>query len=84
MTSDARKSRAGVAALLRRASGALVEVYNRLDVHAQAEIPNSPCLVVANHGFGTLTDLNVLATFAALDRMGVTRDTQGSYSCPRT
>ena len=74
MTSDARKSRAGVAALLRRASGALVEVYNRLDVHAQAEIPNSPCLVVANHGFGTLTDLNVLATFAALDRMGVTRD----------
>ena len=74
MSSDAHQGRAGVSALIRRASGALVEVYNRLEVHVQAEIPDTPCLIVGNHGFGTLTDLNVLATFAALDRIGVTRD----------
>ena len=42
--------------------------------HLERIPSDGPCLIVANHGFGTLTDLNVLATFAALDRMGVTRD----------
>ena len=74
MSSEASDGLAGVAAWIRRASDALVGVYNRLDVHVEAEIPDTPCLIVANHGFGTLTDLNVVATFAALDRMGVTRD----------
>lgn len=59
---------------VRRASDELLAVYNRHEVHVEAPVPDEPCLIVGNHGFGTLTDLNVLATIAALDRLGVTRE----------
>lgn len=50
-----------------------VRRYHRLDVEIVADLPDEPCLIVANHGFGTALDLNVFATLAALADAGVTR-----------
>ncbi len=74
MSDDDPSKRTAVAGLVRRASRTFVDVYNGLEIHAKTEIPDTPCLIVANHGFGTLTDLNVLATMATLDRMNQTRE----------
>lgn len=58
----------GIAArLLRTAWLGTVRRYNRLEVTVEAPIPDTPCLVVANHGFGGVVDLNVAATLIALD-----------------
>jgi 1-acyl-sn-glycerol-3-phosphate acyltransferase len=54
------------------ASGA-VRRYNRLEVIVDAPIPEEPSLLVANHGFGGILDLNVLAIFAALDDLALDR-----------
>ena len=74
MTDDPTPWLAPLAKAVRGASALFIELYNRQDLHVEAPIPDTPSLIVGNHGFGTLTDLNVLATFAALDRLGVTRD----------
>jgi 1-acyl-sn-glycerol-3-phosphate acyltransferase len=51
---------------------AAVRSYNRLEVTIeQPVLPHGPCLFVGNHGFGSVTDLNVIATFAALLDAGV-------------
>lgn len=50
-----------------------VRRYHRLQVDVDAPVPDEPCLIVANHGFGTALDLNVFATLAALTDAGVTR-----------
>ncbi|MGZ4611778.1 MAG: 1-acyl-sn-glycerol-3-phosphate acyltransferase [Kineosporiaceae bacterium] len=51
-----------------------VRSYHRLDVTLPPErLEDRPHLFVANHGFGTIFDLNVFATFAALDRLGLNR-----------
>ena len=48
--------------------------YHRLDVTLPpVRLEDQPQLFVANHGFGGIFDLNVLATFAALDRMRLRR-----------
>jgi 1-acyl-sn-glycerol-3-phosphate acyltransferase len=49
-------------------SATYVRAHHRwqLTVHAPVD---EPALLVANHGFGTIFDLNVLATLAALDRL---------------
>lgn len=44
-----------------------VKRYHRLGVSAQDPVPNVPCLIVANHGFGGIFDLNIYATLAALE-----------------
>lgn len=52
----------------------LLEAYHRWSCEV-APLPDEPCLLVSNHGFGALTDINVLAAFAALDEAGVDRAT---------
>lgn len=63
------------AGAMRRATDVLVAAYNGHEVMGAPALPDEPCLVVGNHGFGTLTDLNVLALFATLERLGETRAT---------
>lgn len=58
---------ATIARLFRRAGIGFVRNYHRLTVEVDAPIPDEPCLVVANHGFGGLVDLNAYATLTALD-----------------
>jgi len=51
-----------------------VRLYHRLDVTLPPDrLEDRPHLFVANHGFGTIFDLNVFATFAALDRLRLSR-----------
>jgi 1-acyl-sn-glycerol-3-phosphate acyltransferase len=58
---------------VRRLASSAVRRYNRLEVIVDAPLPDEPALLVANHGFGGILDLNVLAVFAALDGMALTR-----------
>jgi 1-acyl-sn-glycerol-3-phosphate acyltransferase len=46
--------------------------YHRHEVHIDAEIPE-PALIVGNHGFGGLADLNVMAMFAVREKAALTR-----------
>jgi 1-acyl-sn-glycerol-3-phosphate acyltransferase len=57
----------------RRLGSAAVRRYNRLEVILDAPLPSEPTLLVANHGFGGILDLNVFAIFAALDDMAPDR-----------
>lgn len=50
-----------------------VRRYNRLDIEAERQDLHGPVLFVANHGFGGIFDLNVFATGAALDELGLER-----------
>ncbi|XBB66451.1 1-acyl-sn-glycerol-3-phosphate acyltransferase [Nocardioides sp. WV_118_6] len=52
---------------------AAVRRYHRLEVELPAQVPGGPVLFVAHHGFGSLFDLNVLATLAALDDLALDR-----------
>ncbi|GAB2931580.1 hypothetical protein GCM10027047_29910 [Rhodococcus aerolatus] len=63
----------GLRAALRRAGTQYVRVYHRLQVEVRAEPATGPVLVVANHGFGGIVDLNLLAIAAALDDWGLDR-----------
>jgi 1-acyl-sn-glycerol-3-phosphate acyltransferase len=58
---------------LRRLGSAAVRRYNRLEVIVDAPLPREPALLVANHGFGGILDLNVFAIFAALDDLALDR-----------
>lgn len=51
----------------------LVRRYHRLEVGGDLTPPVEPVLFVANHGFGTVFDLNVLATYAAFEELGLDR-----------
>ncbi len=65
---------AGVAMrFLRQVGIELVRYYNRLDVRVEAPIPDRPCLMVANHGFGGIIDLNVFAVLGTLDKLAAGR-----------
>lgn len=50
-----------------------VRRYNRLEVDLQAVSPKEPVLFVANHGFGGIFDLNVMASNAALEDLDLDR-----------
>lgn len=52
-----------------RISEAVLRVYNRHEATV-APIPDEPVLFVANHGFGGVFDLNVIAFSAARERSG--------------
>lgn len=53
---------------------AYLRAYHRHEIHLDAEFPDAePALVVGNHGFGGVVDLNVCAVACALHRLGVTR-----------
>lgn len=47
--------------------------YHRLQIDLRAQAPAQPTLFVANHGFGSVFDLNVYATLAALDALNLDR-----------
>jgi 1-acyl-sn-glycerol-3-phosphate acyltransferase len=57
----------------RRLASEAVRRYNRLEVIVDAPLPDEPSLLVANHGFGGILDLNVFAIFAALDEVSLDR-----------
>ncbi|MFE3188415.1 1-acyl-sn-glycerol-3-phosphate acyltransferase [Nocardia sp. NPDC059240] len=52
-----------------RGGGHALRVYNRHEITVDP-LPDQPVLFVANHGFGGVFDLNVLALFAAVERTG--------------
>ena len=58
--------------VLRRVGIDFVHRYHRLDIRGDFT-SSEPVLFVANHGFGGVFDLNVLAIFAAFDRMNLDR-----------
>lgn len=52
---------------VRRRAVEFVRRYHRLDVELEVESLDCPVLFVANHGFGGIVDLNVLAVGAVLE-----------------
>jgi len=58
--------------VLRRVGVEFVHRYHRLDIEGDFT-SNEPVLFVANHGFGGVFDLNLLAIFAAFDRLKLDR-----------
>ncbi len=58
---------------LRSGGIAWVRRWHRLHVEVLAPLPEEPALIVANHGFGGIVDVNIFATLAALDEAGLTR-----------
>ena len=58
---------------LRQVGIDLVRYYNRLDLRVDELIPDRPCLIVGNHGFGGVVDLNVFALLGTLDKLGGAR-----------
>lgn len=50
-----------------------VRRYHRLEIDTDVTAPSTPVLFVANHGFGGVVDLNVLAVRAALDALALDR-----------
>ncbi len=55
------------------AGSALVMDYLRADLDDTA-LPSGPALIVVNHGFGTIFDINVLAAVTILSRAGLWPD----------
>ncbi|OUC79389.1 1-acyl-sn-glycerol-3-phosphate acyltransferase [Gordonia lacunae] len=49
---------------------AVGRLYHRISAEQRAPMPAGPVLFVANHGFGGVFDLNVLAFASAYDRIG--------------
>ena len=60
-------------ALIRQSAIEFVRRYHRLQVDADAQIFDDPVLFVANHGFGGVLDLNVMAVGAALEDLHLDR-----------
>lgn len=44
--------------------------YHRHEIRGVAELPAEPALIVSNHGFGGIVDLNVMALGTTLHRIG--------------
>jgi 1-acyl-sn-glycerol-3-phosphate acyltransferase len=53
---------------------AVARVYNRMEVTDRNDHPDGPVLFVANHGFGGIVDLNLLAVAAAYEQLDDDRD----------
>lgn len=64
---------ATAATAMRRLGVDFVRRYHRLDVQVESSALGVPVLFVANHGFGGIFDLNVFATYAALDQLELDR-----------
>ena len=58
---------------LRHRAIEFVRRYHRLQIDVEAGVLDEPVLFVANHGFGGVVDLNVMAVWAALEDMKVDR-----------
>ncbi|CAM3987016.1 1-acyl-sn-glycerol-3-phosphate acyltransferase [Smaragdicoccus niigatensis] len=57
--------------LVRRGAIELVRRYNRHELQVDTSLPETPALIVSNHGFGGGHDLNVFALLRTLDELGV-------------
>jgi 1-acyl-sn-glycerol-3-phosphate acyltransferase len=64
---------ATAAIAMRRLGVDLVRRYCRLEIEVERSTFGSPVLFVANHGFGGIFDLNVFATYAALEQLDLDR-----------
>ncbi|RHW23381.1 glycerol acyltransferase [Nocardioides immobilis] len=62
-------------AVLLRVIDEYLRRYHRHEVQIDAQLPETPALIVSNHGFGGILDLNVLALARTLDRIGDPRQT---------
>jgi 1-acyl-sn-glycerol-3-phosphate acyltransferase len=60
--------------LMRTGLESYLRVYHRHDIYVDADVPE-PVLLVGNHGFGGLVDLNVLVMFAVQRAVGFKRPT---------
>ena len=60
-------------ATVRRMAIDFVRRYNRLEIDLETTTLTEPVLFVANHGFGGIVDLNVLAVGAVLEELAVDR-----------
>lgn len=58
---------------LRSVAATHLRRYHRHEIAAAGQLPDEPVLFVANHGFGGVSDLNVAATFAAMERVAPDR-----------
>jgi 1-acyl-sn-glycerol-3-phosphate acyltransferase len=47
-----------------------LRIYHRHEIHGAAALPPTPALIVSNHGFGGILDLNVMALGRALQHLG--------------
>jgi 1-acyl-sn-glycerol-3-phosphate acyltransferase len=56
--------------LLRSGLDHYLRIYHRHEVHIDDDVPE-PALIVSNHGFGGLADLNVLAMFSVHRAVGM-------------
>jgi 1-acyl-sn-glycerol-3-phosphate acyltransferase len=61
-----------LSSLLRTGLETYLRVYHRHDIYVDADVPE-PALLVGNHGFGGLVDLNVLVMFAVQRAVGFKR-----------
>lgn len=76
MNEDREQTRGDVEALtdtLRRLSIEFVRRYNRLEIESETQTFDEPVLFVANHGFGSVFDLNAFAISAVLDQLELDR-----------
>jgi len=64
---------ATAATAMRQLGVDLVRRYCRLDIGVERSTFGSPVLFVANHGFGGIFDLNVFATYAAIEQLELDR-----------
>ncbi|MGB3770469.1 MAG: 1-acyl-sn-glycerol-3-phosphate acyltransferase [Rhodococcus sp. (in: high G+C Gram-positive bacteria)] len=53
---------------------AFARIYNRMETTNRCTMPEGPVLFVANHGFGGIVDLNLLAVAAAYESLGDDRE----------
>ena len=72
-SAEAPASPAAAVRALRSVGAAHLRRYHRHEIAAGGRLPDEPVLFVANHGFGGVGDLNVAATFAALERVAPDR-----------
>jgi 1-acyl-sn-glycerol-3-phosphate acyltransferase len=60
--------------LCARAVEVFLSVYHRHEIEIDAEFPETPALVVSNHGFGGVIDLNAMALASALRQLDLHED----------
>lgn len=46
-----------------------IERYHRHEIESDAPIPDEPCLIIGNHGFGGVFDLNVISMSRAIESL---------------
>lgn len=76
---DAKDADLSVRSLMRAGLEVHLRWYHRHEVQIDAAVPE-PALIVSNHGFGGMVDLNVLAMFAVHRDVALRRPTTTCWS----